>query len=138
MRDGDVEDLFLGGETTGDETAAEDLCFISRTECNEWDITRTSNILLKILPNILACTIRICFSLNAIMLTINSTAFPNVAFSNPPIVWPNFAASSSVANASNPASGTIARKFSTNTATGSQPATPATIPSGTKTSKMLA
>lgn len=71
------------------------------------------------------------------MLTINSTAFPNVAFIKPPIVCPSFALSSSVAKLSSAANGTMARKFTTKIAVGLVSSTPSTMPAGTKTSSTL-
>ena len=44
-------------------------------------------------------------------LTINSTAFPKVAFRRPPSVWPSLTESSSVAKLNSDAKGMMARKF---------------------------
>ena len=68
-----------------------------------------------------------------LQLTINSTAFPNVALSNPPKVWPTLTDSSSVAKLRSAARGMIAKKFRTKTAVGLHPRAPAIMPSGTKT-----
>jgi len=84
------------------------------------------------LPNMLACTILISPLVSATMLTINSTAFPNVAFNSPPTVSPTMSASSSVAKLSKAARGIIAKKFMTKMAVGLHFKTPAVIPRGTK------
>lgn len=85
----------------------------------------------------LACTRRNWFFCSAMMLTMSSTAFPNVALSNPPICGPTASDSSSVANESSAARGTIARKLSTKMAPGGRSKAPAMMPTGTKMSKML-
>lgn len=64
---------------------------------------------------------------------MSSTALPNVAFISPPSVCPNFIEISSVAKERTAANGTMAKKLSAKTVTGSHPFKPATIPSGTKT-----
>lgn len=69
--------------------------------------------------------------------TINSTAFPKVAFIKPPKVCPIVAASSSVAKLNNEANGIMARKFKTKTVAALHSRTPATMPRGTKTSRTL-
>jgi hypothetical protein len=121
-------------EAAGDETAAKNLIRSTQGAAERRVRGRTSRIFDKILPSILDCTMRIWPCVKATTLTINSTAFPNVAFNNPPIVCPNFALSSSVVKLNSAASGTIARKFSTNTALGFHPSAPPIIPSGTNTS----
>jgi hypothetical protein len=115
----------------------------------------TKRIFDRMLPSMLDCTILISPFFNATILTfksklvrqlvvfmlqvltISSTAFPKVAFSSPPKVWPSFADISSVANERTAASGTIAKKLRTNTVVGFQPATPAIMPRGTKTRRTL-
>lgn len=69
--------------------------------------------------------------------TMSSTALPNVAFSRPPKVSPNFMEISSVANERMEANGMIAKKLSVKMTTGSQCVRPATIPSGTKINRTL-
>lgn len=71
------------------------------------------------------------------LLTMSSTAFPNVAFISPPSVWPSFADSSSVAKLSSAASGMMAMKLRMKVTVGFQFIAPATMPSGTKTSRTL-
>lgn len=69
-----------------------------------------------------------------VVLTISSTAFPNVAFSNPPRVSPSLTEISSVANDRMDARGMMAKKLRVKTAVALHSSTPARIPSGTKTS----
>lgn len=69
--------------------------------------------------------------------TINSTAFPNVAFSKPPMAWPNLLASISVAKERTAASGMMAKKLMVKTAVGFQLSAPATMPIGTITRRKL-
>lgn len=68
---------------------------------------------------------------------MSSTAFPNVAFTNPPIVSPNFIPISSVAKERTAANGTMAKKLSMKTVVGSHPILPVKIPSSTNTRGML-
>lgn len=63
--------------------------------------------------------------------TINSTAFPNVAFSKPPSAWPTLLAISSVAKESTAARGIMAKKLMVKTTVEFQLSAPATIPMGT-------
>lgn len=63
--------------------------------------------------------------------TINSTAFPNVAFRSPPIVSPSFSEISSVAKERTAARGMMAKKLMVKTADELQPSMPAMMPKGT-------
>jgi hypothetical protein len=72
-----------------------------------------------------------------IQRTINSTAFPKVAFIKPPIVWPSLALNSSVAKLNKEANGTMAMKLMMKTVVGFAPVAPSAIPAGTKTKRML-
>lgn len=78
-----------------------------------------------------------CYMGDIAQRTINSTAFPNVAFSSPPRVSPNLRDISSVAKDKTAASGIMAKKLMVKTAVEFQPKWPATIPMGTMTSKKL-
>lgn len=98
---------------------------------------RTSRMLERMLPSMLACTMRISPCLSATILTISSTALPKVAFIRPPSVCPSFAESSSVAKDSSAASGIMAMKLRMKTAVGFQLSAPAMMPMGTKTRKTL-
>jgi hypothetical protein len=69
--------------------------------------------------------------------TINSTAFPKVAFSSPPRVSPSLIDISSVAKDKTAASGIMAKKLIVKTAVGFQPRWPATIPMGTMIRRKL-
>ena len=73
----------------------------------------------------------------AVSLTINSTAFPKVAFNKPPMVWPSFMEISSVAKDRTAASGMMAKKLMVKTAVEFQLRAPATIPMGTMTKRKL-
>ncbi len=70
------------------------------------------------LPVIEALTSWINPALSAIIAIINSAALPNVAFRNPPMVGPVFAARCSVASPRYPASGITATPATMNTTNG--------------------
>jgi hypothetical protein len=53
------------------------------------------------------------------------------------MVWPSFMEISSVAKERTAASGTMAKKLRAKTTVGSQPSAPATMPTGTKTRRIL-
>lgn len=63
--------------------------------------------------------------------TINSTALPNVAFSNPPMASPSLMEISSVAKDKTAASGIMAKKLMVKTAVEFHPMAPAMMPTGT-------
>lgn len=71
------------------------------------------------------------------MLTMSSTAFPNVAFTRPPSVSPRRPAISSVANERTAAKGIMAKKLRVNTHGAPHSSSPAMIPKGTKTRRRL-
>lgn len=123
-------------DTTSDEAASKNKEDVRQ---NTTQHTRLNNSNLSILQcddtDLIQC--QPCKRKRIRILTINSTAFPKVAFNRPPIVCPNFTEISSVANDNTAASGTIARKFSTKTTVGFQCNIPAMMPNGTNTSKTL-
>jgi hypothetical protein len=97
----------------------------------------TRRRLERIDPSIEAWTRGIWPSLRATILTINSVAFPKLAFNNPPIVCPTFLLNSSVAKLNNDANGMIARKLNANTISGLHLSAPEIIPRGKKTNNTL-
>ena len=75
--------------------------------------------------------------MRAIIPTINSVAFPNVTFSNPPSPWPILLLSSSVEKLINAASGIIAKKLVIKMMFGDQFSAPEMIAKGRNISRRL-
>mmetsp|Transcript_53971 Transcript_53971/g.106524 ORF Transcript_53971/g.106524 Transcript_53971/m.106524 type:complete len:201 (+) Transcript_53971:650-1252(+) len=83
------------------------------------------------------CTTLTKPALIALIVTIISTALPKVAFKRPPSICPVCAAKDSVAAPNTAAKGTMAMKFVEKVLIGPHSNSPAQMPNGTKTRRML-
>jgi hypothetical protein len=127
-----VEPAFSAPHTGGDEAAAEDEEDVGKDGTEHAGLDNADLALSKRNNADLYCLLAIDrLSRPMVRLTINSTAFPKVAFINPPTVCPSLTLNSSVAKLNKAANGTMAMKLMMKTVVGFAPVAPSTIPTGT-------